>query len=154
MVIRLDGGERKARTCGSPRGICQTAESLVIGRQIDEITEIAKIVMRALSLGLLPVFILTIFIAMFLSNRVFVRVTELNRKIQHVVTSDLRERLPTSGRGDTFDQIAVSVNQMLGDIESLVREIAAVGDNIAHDLRTPLTRVRVRLERGGACRIA
>jgi signal transduction histidine kinase len=66
------------------------------------------------------------------------------------VTSDLRERLPTSGRGDTFDQIAVSVNQMLGDIESLVREIAAVGDNIAHDLRTPLTRVRVRLERGRA----
>jgi signal transduction histidine kinase len=87
---------------------------------------------------------------MFLSKRVFVRVTELNRKIQHVVTSDLRERLPTSGRGDTFDQIAVCVNQMLGDIESLVREIAAVGDNIAHDLRTPLTRVRVRLERGRA----
>jgi signal transduction histidine kinase len=122
----------------------------VIGRQIDEITEIAKVVMRALSLGLLPAFILTIFIAMFLSKRVFVRVTELNRKIQHVVTSDLRERLPTSGRGDTFDQIAVCVNQMLGDIESLVREIAAVGDNIAHDLRTPLTRVRVRLERGRA----
>jgi signal transduction histidine kinase len=87
---------------------------------------------------------------MFLSKRIFVRVTELNQKIQHVVTSDLRERLPTSGRGDTFDQIAVSVNRMLGDTESLVREIAAVGDNIAHDLRTPLTRVRMRLERGMA----
>jgi signal transduction histidine kinase len=75
---------------------------------------------------------------------------ELNRKIQHVVTGDLRERLPTSGRGDTFDEISVSVNKMLGDIEFLVREIAGVGDNIAHDLRTPLTRVRVRLERGRA----
>lgn len=150
VVIRIDGGERKAQDVRVAARALPNGRYLVIGRQIDEITEIAKVVMRALSLGLLPAFILTIFIAMFLSNRVFVRVTELNRKIQHVVTSELRERLPTSGRGDTFDQIAVSVNHMLGDIESLVREIAAVGDNIAHDLRTPLTRVRVRLERGRA----
>jgi signal transduction histidine kinase len=87
---------------------------------------------------------------MYLSQRVYRRVAELNRKIQRVVTSDLGERLPTSGRGDTFDQMALSINRMLGDTESLVREIAAVGDNIAHDLRTPLTRVRVRLERGRA----
>jgi signal transduction histidine kinase len=150
VVIRLDGGERKAQDVRVAVRALPNGRNLVIGRQIDEITEIAKVVMRALSLGLLPAFILTIVIAMFMSKRVFVRVTELNRKIQHVVTSDLRERLPTSGRGDTFDQIAVSVNHMLGDIESLVREIAAVGDNIAHDLRTPLTRVRVRLERGRA----
>ena len=122
----------------------------MIGRQIDEITEIAKIVVRTLAMGLLPAFILTVLIGMVLSQRVYLRVTGINRQIQHVVTSDLRERLPTSGRGDTFDQIANSVNRMLGDIESLVREIAAVGDNIAHDLRTPLTRVRVRLERGRA----
>jgi signal transduction histidine kinase len=124
--------------------------TLVIGRQIDEITEIADIVVRTLALGLLPSFILTIIIGMFLSQRVSLRVRELSQKIQHVVSSDLRERLPIRGRGDTFDKIAISINRMLGDIESLVREIAAVGDNIAHDLRTPLTRVRVRLERGRA----
>jgi signal transduction histidine kinase len=122
----------------------------VIGRQIDEITEIARVVLRTLALGLLPAFVLAILIGMVLSQRVYVRVTELNRKIQRVVTSDLRERLPVSGDGDTFDQMSISVNGMLGDIESLVREIAAVGDNIAHDLRTPLTRVRMRLERGRA----
>ena len=75
---------------------------------------------------------------------------EVNRKIQRIVAGDLRQRLPTTGRGDPFDQLAVSVNQMLGDIELLIREISGVGDNIAHDLRTPLTRVRVRLERGRA----
>jgi signal transduction histidine kinase len=64
------------------------------------------------------------------------------------VAGDLRERLPTSGRDDPFDQLAVSVNGMLGDIETLIHEIAGVGDNIAHDLRAPLTRVRLRLERG------
>jgi signal transduction histidine kinase len=64
------------------------------------------------------------------------------------VAGDLRERLPTRGQGDPFDQLAVSVNRMLGEIEALIHEIAGVGDDIAHDLRTPLTRVRVRLERG------
>jgi signal transduction histidine kinase len=150
VVTRLDSGERKAQNVRVAERALPSGMSLVIGRQIDEITEIAQIVVRTLALGLLPAFILTILIGMVLSRRVYLRVMELNRKIQLVVTSDLRERLPTSGRGDTFDQIAVSVNRMLGDIESLVREIAAVGDNIAHDLRTPLTRVRVRLERGRA----
>ena len=149
-VVRLDGDGRDVQKVRLAERSLSSGESLVIGRQIDEITEIAQIVVRTLAMGLLPAFILTVLIGMVLSQRVYLRVTEINRQIQHVVTSDLHERLPTSGRGDTFDQIANSVNRMLGDIESLVREIAAVGDNIAHDLRTPLTRVRVRLERGRA----
>ncbi|HEY2760086.1 MAG TPA: ATP-binding protein [Pirellulales bacterium] len=127
-----------------------SGNTLLIGRNIDEITEIAQIVLRALALGLLPAFILAIAIGIVLSRRAQDRVLEVNRKIRRIVAGDLRERLPTSRRGDPFDQLAVSVNRMLGDIESLVREIAGIGDNIAHDLRTPLTRVRVRLERGRA----
>jgi signal transduction histidine kinase len=150
VVVRLDSGVREVQNVRAAVRALPSGESLLIGRQIDEITEIAQVVVRALTLGLLPAFILTILVGVILSQRVYVRATELNQRIQHVVTSDLRQRLPTSGRGDTFDQIAASVNRMLGDIESLVREIAAVGDNIAHDLRTPLTRVRVRLERGRA----
>jgi signal transduction histidine kinase len=122
----------------------------VIGRKIDEITEIAQIVVRALALGLPPAFILAILIGIVLSQLAHDRVSEVSQKIQRIVAGDLRERLPTSGRGDPFDQLAVSVNRMLDDIESLIREIAGVGDNVAHDLRTPLTRVRVRLERGRA----
>jgi signal transduction histidine kinase len=66
------------------------------------------------------------------------------------VAGDLRERLPTRKSNDPFDQLAASVNLMLGEIEALVHEIAGVGNDIAHDLRTPLTRVRARLERGRA----
>jgi signal transduction histidine kinase len=149
-VVRLDRGGREVQQVRLAERSLSSGETLVIGRQIDEITEIAQIVVRTLALGLLPAFILTVLIGTLLSQRVYLRVTELNRKIQRVTTSDLRERLPTSGRGDTLDQMATSVNRMLGNIESLVREIAAVGDNIAHDLRTPLTRVRIRLERGRA----
>src|SRR5258708_29083864 len=75
-------------------------------------------------------------------------VSDVNRRIQRIVAGDLRERLPARGSDDPFDQLAVSVNRMLGEIETLIHEIAGVGDDIAHDLRTPLTRVRVRLERG------
>jgi signal transduction histidine kinase len=150
VVMRLDGGAPKAENVRIAMRAMPGGTNLVIGRQIDEITEIAQVVVRTLALGLLPAFVLAMLIGMVLSQRVYVRVSELNRKIQQVVTSDLRERLPVSGGGDTFDQMSISVNGMLGDIESLVREIAAVGDNIAHDLRTPLTRVRMRLERGRA----
>ena len=83
-----------------------------------------------------------------LSLRALGRLSDVNRRIQRIVAGDLRERLPTRGSDDPFDQLAVSVNGMLGEIETLIHEIAGVGDDIAHDLRTPLTRVRVRLERG------
>jgi signal transduction histidine kinase len=148
VIVRLDGGIRKEQKVRLAARSLPSGESLVLGRDLDEITEVTVIVVRALALGLLPAFILTILIGTVLSQRVYTRVAELNRKIQRVASGDLRERLPTSGRGDTFDQIADSVNRMLSDIESLIREISGVGDNIAHDLRTPLTRVRVRLERG------
>src|SRR3979411_2761728 len=68
--------------------------------------------------------------------------------MQRMWCGDCGARLPTRGRDDPFDQLAVGVNRMLGEIEALINEIAGVGDDIAHDLRTPLTRVRVRLERG------
>ena len=145
------GRRRRAvrrRRCGSPSHPLPSGEILVIGRNIDEIAEIAEIVGRALALGLLPAFGLAVAIGMVLSFRALHRLSEVNRRIQRIVAGDLRERLPTRGRNDPFDQLAVSVNRMLGEIEALIHEIAGVGDDIAHDLRTPLTRVRVRLERG------
>jgi len=150
VVTRLDSGVREVQKVRVAARSLPNGNRLVIGRNIDEITEIAQIVMRALALGLLPAFIMAILVGVVLSQRAQNRVSEVNRKIQRIVAGDLRERLPTSGRGDPFDQLALSVNRMLGDIESLICEIAGVGDNIAHDLRTPLTRVRVRLERGRA----
>lgn len=61
---------------------------------------------------------------------------------------ELRERLPTRVGDDPFDQLAASVNRMLGKIETLIHEVSDVSQNIAHDLRTPLARLRLRLERG------
>jgi len=68
--------------------------------------------------------------------------------MERIIAGDLQKRLPTRGGDDPFDKLAGIVNRMLDRIESLLREIAGTGDDIAHDLRTPLTRVRASLERG------
>jgi signal transduction histidine kinase len=83
----------------------------------------------------------------FLTIRSQRRVEQVNRTVQRFVAGQLQERVPTRGSNDSFGRLETLVNGVLGEIETLVRRLAGVGDDIAHDLRTPLTRVRVLLER-------
>jgi signal transduction histidine kinase len=122
--------------------------TLVIGRDEHEFSWFVDIVKRALALGLIPTLCLGLAVGVSLSVRAQRRVEEVNRRVQRIVAGELRERLPTQGTNDPFDKLAVLVNGMLDEIEALIRSVAGVGDDIAHDLRTPLTRVRVSLERG------
>ena len=147
QVVRVDNRGPETMNVRLAARSLPSGELLVLGRNIDELVGFAGIVEWALVLGLLPALGLAGFIGMVLSQRAHSRLAEVNRRIQRIVAGDLRERLPTRGRADPFDQLAVSVNRMLGEMEALIHEIAGVGDDIAHDLRTPLTRVRVRLER-------
>jgi signal transduction histidine kinase len=122
---------------------------LVIGRNIDELNDIAAIVARGLAIGLVPALILSVAAGAGLSLRAQRRIAAVAETARRIVGGDLRERLPTRGvAGDPFDQLAQIVNSMLDEIERLIHEIAGVGDDIAHEVRTPLTRVRATLERG------
>ena len=121
--------------------------TLVIARSDYEFTWVAHIVERTLAVGLIPALCLSLAVGAFLSIRAQKRIEEVNSKIQRIVAGELRERLPARGTNDPFDKLAALVNGMLGEIEVLVRRLAGVGDDIAHDVRTPLTRVRVLLER-------
>ena len=150
VVVRVDDRGRETEKVRLAIAQLPDGEVLAIGRNIEEIMGIANIVRRVLTLALLPAFGLAVVIGLMLSLRARRRLSEVNRRIRRIVTGDLRERLPTHGSNDPFDQLAVSVNGMLGEIETLIQEIAGVGNDIAHDLRTPLTRVRARLERGRA----
>src|ERR1700722_58966 len=149
-VVRVDNRGREMEMARLVTDTLPDGEVLAIGRNVDDIEQIAEIVKRALTLGLLPAFALAIVTGLVLSSRARNRLSEVNRRIQHIMAGDLRQRLPTRGSDDPFDQFADSVNRMLSEIETLIQEITATGDNIAHDLRTPLTRVRMRLERGRA----
>jgi signal transduction histidine kinase len=125
-----------------------SGEVIVIGRNIDEIAKVGEVVRRAPVPTLLLAFGLAVAIGIALSWRAHCRLLEVSRKIQRIAAGELRERLPTRGGDDPFDQLATSVNQMLGEIETLMHEVSNVSQNIAHDLRTPLARMRLRLERG------
>jgi signal transduction histidine kinase len=75
------------------------------------------------------------------------RIDGVTRATQRIVNGDLSERLPTRNRSDDFDRLINVINGMLGELERLMQEVKGVCDNIAHDLRTPLTRLLAGLER-------
>jgi signal transduction histidine kinase len=119
----------------------------VVARNIDELVALREVVLRALELGVIPAVLLALLVGGFLSLRALRRVRLVHQTVERIMQGDLHERLPIRGTDDDFDRLAASVNRMLEEIGRLLDEIKGVGDDIAHDLRTPLGRVRARLER-------
>ncbi|MGY4368518.1 methyl-accepting chemotaxis protein [Bradyrhizobium sp. LB1.3] len=121
---------------------------LVIGRNADDVEEITRIVGRALALGLVSAVLLCLAVGVALSVRTRSRIVEINKRVERIIAGDLRERLPHGRADDAFSKLAAIVNGMLDEMETLIHSLAGVGNDIAHDLRTPLAHARLTLERG------
>lgn len=74
------------------------------------------------------------------------RIEEINRTTRSIMDGNLSQRVPTRSGGDEMDRLATNLNAMLGRIQSLMESLKQVSDDVAHDLRTPLSRLRHRLE--------
>jgi len=119
---------------------------LLVGRDLDERERLFGIIVNAGQWSLALVIVLGLIGGFFVSRRVLSRIDAMTGTAQTIMAGDLSGRLPVAGTGDELDRLADNVNAMLERIEALMRGLKEVSDNIAHDLKTPLTRLRNRCE--------
>ncbi|MDB6107268.1 MAG: two-component sensor [Gammaproteobacteria bacterium] len=120
---------------------------LVLGRSVTVVQQIDEIVRRGLLLSLIPMLLLALMGGVLLSHAALRRIAEVHSTSRQIMAGQLSKRLPVRGSSDDFDKLARIVNEMLDEIERLMLQAKGAGEDIAHDLRTPLTRLRGRLER-------
>jgi hypothetical protein len=129
QVVQLPGGFR-----------------LLVGRDLEERERMFGIIANAGQWSLALVIVLGVAGGFFVSRRVLSRIDAMTETAQTIMAGDLAGRLPVAGTGDELDRLADHLNAMLERIEALMRGLKEVSDNIAHDLKTPLTRLRNRCE--------
>lgn len=144
------GGHRLADEIWAAALALSGGGTVVIAHDTDDIDTVRVTTLRALGLGLLPMLALSGIGGIVLARRGRRRLAATEAALAEVMRGNLGKRLPVGGRGDEFDRLAGNVNRMLDEIEHLMGEVRSVGDAVAHDLRTPLTRLRARLERSRA----
>jgi len=129
QVLRLPGGFR-----------------MLVGRDLGERDQFRAIIGRALAWAVALMIGLALVSWFFVSRRVLKRIDSVTATSRRIMAGDLTGRLEVTGTGDEFDRLADSLNAMLERIELLLHGLKDVSDNIAHDLKTPLTRLRNRVE--------
>lgn len=119
---------------------------LLVGRDLEERERLYNIITNAGRWSFALVVVLGLAGGFFVSRRVLSRIDAMTATAQSIMAGDLAGRLPVAGTGDELDRLAGHVNAMLDRIVALMRGLTEVSDNIAHDLKTPLTRLRNRCE--------
>ena len=128
-IFALDGGFR-----------------LLVGHDLAEADSLTPILWHALLNSLAVVTVIGTVGGLVVARRVLARVDRVSAQARRIAESDLRGRLPLSGSGDELDRLVGNVNAMLDRISELMAGMKEVSDNVAHDLKTPLTRLRARAE--------
>jgi signal transduction histidine kinase len=119
---------------------------MLVGRDIGEREQFRHIIGQSLIWALVLMIGLALVSWFFVSRRVLKRIDSVSATSRRIISGDLSGRLEITGTGDEFDRLAESLNDMLVRMEHLLYGLKDVSDNIAHDLKTPLTRLRNRVE--------
>ena len=143
LVDETNGGEIGVRArLFAPQGDAR----ILIGRKVLALDQLTKLADRTLFWGLGVTLALALATGLLMSNNVLRRVAQFNATSRRIMDGDLSQRIATTGTRDEFDQLAKNLNAMMDQIEGLIAGMQHMSDNVAHDLRTPLTRLRNRLE--------
>lgn len=119
---------------------------LVVGRDVVERRGYTAIILQWFAIGVAGILLLSLVAGGVTAVRVLRRVETINATSRKIMSGSLSERVPVTRRNDEFDALATSLNQMLDRIEQLMQGMKEVTDNVAHDLKTPLTRLRNKAE--------
>ena len=147
VAVQPDGLLTESRRAVAQRFRLRGGYRLLVGREVEERLQLQTHIKHALSWGLGLTLLLGMAGGLLMSRGLLRRVDGINRTTERIMAGDLSQRIALKGaRGDEFDQLAANLNAMLEQIERLLNGMRQVTDNIAHDLRTPLNRMRSRIE--------
>ena len=120
---------------------------LLVGKDISDLGRFADEIYAALAFAILLILVLAAVASVSVTRRTVGRIESINATSRSIMERGLGRRIPLRGTQDEWDHLAQNLNSMLERIEGLMAEVKQVSDNVAHDLRTPLTRMRGRLEK-------
>lgn len=119
---------------------------LVVGRDVVERRGYSAIILQSFLVGVLGIILFSILAGGITARRVLRRIDTIRATSTKIMSGNLSERVPLTKRSDEFDGLATNLNAMLDRIEQLLQGLKEVTDNVAHDLKTPLTRLRNQAE--------
>jgi signal transduction histidine kinase len=119
---------------------------LIVGRDVVERRGFTAIVLQGFLYAVLGILVFSVLAGVVTARRVLRRIDTINATSAKIMSGSLSERIPVTRRNDEFDVLATSLNAMLDRIEGLMQGLKEVTDNVAHDLKTPLTRLRTQAE--------
>ncbi|MCS6879144.1 MAG: HAMP domain-containing histidine kinase [Geminicoccaceae bacterium] len=146
LQVREREGERPARQILARAIELDSGARLLVGRDIADKLHTQRLLQNAIVGGTGLMLLLGLFGGFALARWTIGRLEEINRTTSAIMAGHLGRRIAVEGGGDEFDELAQNLNAMLERIEQLVASMREVTDNIAHDLRTPLNRIRSRIE--------
>jgi signal transduction histidine kinase len=148
LAAGQEGSEEAKAALRATYGILPDGSHLLVGRNIEDLRGLVEKIAIVLASGAGLFLILAAAAGISTSRRSVARIESINATSREIMRSGLGERIPLRGTGDEWDGLAHNLNSMLDRIQELMESVRQVSDNVAHDLRTPLTRMRGRLERG------
>lgn len=119
---------------------------LIVGRVVNDEKVLKERFFYSSLWSILLIFFLGAFGGYFLSRNFLKRISDINRTSKKIMDGNLKERLPISRGKDELNELSSNLNDMLDRLDSLMSNMKEVTDNVAHDLRTPLNRIRTNLE--------
>jgi len=146
VALPAVGGRHHPRTVlGRCAGLTSTTV-VFVGRDTFAMYATRERILHAFAWVSLGTCVFSILGGLFLGRRFMARVDAVTQTCERVIAGKFNERIPTRGRDDEWDRLARAINEMLDRISMLLENLQQVSSDIAHDLRTPLTRLRNRLE--------